>query len=103
MKKKILIAVFILFTFVAIVNINKVSARGVVSQGYIVIDRGNGITEPALVFRTFTTPLNSTVEKYYNKVQNSSYALTDGYNYYYNGWKKSKWAIDLQHGNNWPG
>lgn len=98
MRKKILIAIFILFSLVFVVNTYNVSARGIVSQAFY----NNSDGERMLIFRTYTTPHSTTVTNYYNETINSSYDTT-GTTYNYNGQKyNSKWKIELEPGNNLP-
>lgn len=101
MRKKILIAIFILFSLVFVTNTYQVSAKGIVTQGFIYNDNTNNISE-ALIFRTFTTPLITTVEDYHNNIKNTNYDVT-GYNYTFGGNEyTSRWKTTLVAGNTEP-
>lgn len=107
MRKKILIAIVILFSLVFVVNTYNVSARGIVSQGYkkLVYNYNKGISDNVLLYRTFTTPHRSTLDNYHGTIQNDGAELVGaGYKYIKDGKEyDSRWLETLYPGSDIPG
>lgn len=95
MNKKILTTFIIIFLAFVVFNLNTVFGVGIVSQAW-----KNG---ESLIFRTYTNPSTTTVEKYYNT--NSSDWVENGtWTYTYNGQNyTSKWIDTSGNGLELPG
>lgn len=123
MRKKILIAIFILFSLVFVTNVYQVSARGIVSQGYKKLVLNKGINDNVLLYRTFTTPHVTTLKEYHTTIKKGSNSeghtvaetVGAGYKYYNKGTYSdgktygdgidhdSYWIETLSAGNDIPG
>ena len=91
MKKKFKIIFSILVLSILTIILNKVSAIGNVSHAWVETSYG----KRELIFRTFTSPFDSTLAQYHNDVKSHSrYATAEGYEYVLeNGNRyKSRWV-----------